>query len=108
MPDVFRVIEADAQLCVVTSRGELAGPCEAGPCGVMGLDAKIIIVLLLGQSKQVAAQLSCPVRISSAQINEPQTRCDLEELAVSAEVLAQLFGTGICFLRFCCRPTPGQ
>jgi hypothetical protein len=47
-PMFCRAIEADAQLCVVTCRGELAKPWEAGPCGVMGLDAKIIIVLLLG------------------------------------------------------------
>jgi hypothetical protein len=73
----------------------------------MGLDAKIIVVLLLGQSEQLVIQLAAPVYFPSCPMNGPQARYDLEALAVSAEASAQLFGTGICLLRFCCRPTPG-
>lgn len=98
-PMFRRAIEGDSPFGVRQCGGELAEEPGNDPCGVMGLEAKSLIVLLLGQPGQLVAQLACPVAFPACRMNDPQPRRDLETLAAVAEVTAQFLGTIIRMLR---------
>ena len=100
-----RAVESKTLLRVLSRDGELAEPGVDRRRGVVGLQAQLVVVLLLGDAEQLVAKLARPVHFRPRYVEQPQPVHDLEALAAVAEGPAQLLGAVICLRRLRCRPS---